>query len=251
MDAGEHPAQRFPVREPIKKPNKLNREEHTVRTDTVRCLWHFVTPSHLIAATILFFLPWIEVRCNYTQTDASHTKGDDLLITQSGFQAACGTYTEKVPSSPFRPPDPNQHLLQQTPAPNLLLLVYGLLLIVAIAVSVVLRHGHLRSALTVLCSGAAFLVLLVQAQRGFSIENSLPIENAALKEHFESKRSMLIEGTPVLSVNFTSWYYASFFFPPLAVVTALLEWRLSDRKKPLVANDRGPPTESGPGANAG
>ena len=65
----------------------------------------------------------------------------------------------------------------------------------------------------------AFLILLIQAQQGFAIKDSLPTENAALKREFEREKKRgdpLTEAPPAISVHFTTWYYLSFFLLPVA-----------------------------------
>jgi hypothetical protein len=220
-------------------------------------LLSFVTPSNLIAAIVLFCLPWIEVRCNYTrdtgfftikdgQQITKYEEGDIVVLIQSGLQAAAGGYNDKVAPNPFRPPDPSQKALQKPPEPMPLLVVYGTLLFIGTIAGLVRKAGRLRSSSLVLCSSAAFLVLLFQAQRGFTIENSLPVENAALKKQFEESQkrgqSRMTEGPPVLNVYFTRWYYASFFFTPFATFTAVLEWGLQSRRKTLPAKETGTPS---------
>jgi hypothetical protein len=154
-----------------------------------------IPPLNLIAAMVLCFLPWVEVRCDYT---SQHASGSLMVVSQSGFKAATGTYSKRARNAPIRPPDPNQTALQRTPEPMPLLLLYALLLVAGAVVGWVLKTGHLRSLLLVLCPSAASMVLFLQAQRGCSIEASLPVENAELKKQFDSRReaSRLTEEQP-------------------------------------------------------
>src|SRR5438477_7897200 len=53
-------------------------------------VWRFGSPAGLLLALALFFLPWVEVRCDRPFGD----RGTKTLADQSGLQAAYGGYTE-------------------------------------------------------------------------------------------------------------------------------------------------------------
>src|SRR5262245_28269733 len=59
---------------------------------TARALpvWRFGSPAALLLALLLFFLPWVEVRCDRPFGD----RGARTVAEQSGLQAAYGGYTE-------------------------------------------------------------------------------------------------------------------------------------------------------------
>lgn len=53
-----------------------------------RC-WHWLSPTTLLGAAVLFCLPWIDVRCDST-IHGSEKTGSERVLTQSGLQAALG-----------------------------------------------------------------------------------------------------------------------------------------------------------------
>jgi hypothetical protein len=153
------------------------------------------------------------------------------MMTQSGLQAAYGGYTDKVPRSPFRQPDPKQKALGKAPGPLLLLGIYGLAVVVGIVTGLMLPMGWLRLSVVGVASAVAFLVLLLQGQFGFPIADSIAQENVALaKQYEEQKVGALTRGPPVLVLHHTWWYYGAFALPVAALIVVVAEVLLNRRK---------------------
>lgn len=55
--------------------------------------WRFPAPSTLLLTALLFPLPWIEVTCQFKDPGTSKKPKEGVLLTQSGLQAATGSYS--------------------------------------------------------------------------------------------------------------------------------------------------------------
>jgi formylglycine-generating enzyme required for sulfatase activity len=191
-------------------------------------------PTKLAGAAILFCLPWTAIQCHYTLDNG--TKHRDVVITQSGLQAAYGGWTASTPLEGYRhlrPPDPNQANQNEPRAP--LMIVYGAAIVLGIVAGLLLRLGRFRRVVVGAAAMAAVGVLFLQARAGFPIADSIVAKaNAAEVQRYDDQENdSLTRGPSVFVVHYTVWYYWSFALPlaALAIVVAegffYRDWRTS------------------------
>lgn len=130
-----------------------------------------ITPGFFVFALLMFFLPWIEVRCNGFP-----------VISQSGLQASVGAYSETLffaqeklnraqMGKGFRLDD------EKAPVAPLLLL-YGAILLAGLVFGLVLKAGTGRMAVLGSCGAVAFLLMIIQLSVGFPIARQVAKANA-------------------------------------------------------------------------
>jgi formylglycine-generating enzyme required for sulfatase activity len=192
------------------------------------------TPTKLAGAAILFCLPWTAIQCNYTLDNG--TKHRDVVITQSGLQAAYGGWTASMPLdvySHLAPPDPKRPSQNEPRAP--LMIVYGAAIALGIAAGLLLRLGRLRRVAVGAAAIAAVAVLFLQARAGFPIADSIVAKaNAAEVQRYDDQENgSLTRGPSVFVLQYTVWFYWS-FAPPLAALAVVVaegffrrDWRTS------------------------
>ena len=182
-----------------------------------RC-WRLAAPIKLVGAAVLFCLPWTEIQCHYAFETGQ--RGGNPIVTQSGLQAACGTWTPKV-QNPFRP---NDKLEGSDSIPRAsLLILYGGLVVVGIVAGLLLRVGRFRRIVVGVAAAAAVAVLLLQAHFGFSVAGFIAKENIELARQFADQDHPITRGPPVLVMNYTPWFYGAFALPLAAVAVVVLE----------------------------
>ena len=172
-----------------------------------RC-WRLAAPIKLVGAAILFCLPWTEIQCHYAFENGQG--GRNPIVTQSGLQAALGTWSPKV-QNPFRP---NDKLEGSDSIPRaFLLIVYGGMVVVGIVAGLLLRVGRFRRIVVGVAAAAAVAVLLLQTHFGFSVADFVAKENIELARQFADQDHPLTRGPPVLVMNRTPWFYGAFVLP--------------------------------------
>ncbi|MBI3409238.1 MAG: DUF4339 domain-containing protein [Planctomycetes bacterium] len=131
-----------------------------------------ITPGFFVIALLMFFLPWIEVRCNGFP-----------VISQSGLQASVGAYSETLF---FAQEKQNRaqmgmgfRLVDDEKAPVApLLLLYGAIVLAGIVLGLVLRAGTGRMAALGSCGAVAFFLMIIQLSIGFPIAKQVAKANA-------------------------------------------------------------------------
>jgi hypothetical protein len=191
----------------------------------------FLPSAKLIAAGFLFFLPWIDIQCQYRASDGS--TGQEVVARQSGMQVASGSYEDKSPQNPFRPPGAREQLLATGPEPAPLVTSYGLALALGILAGLTVRGRWSRLAAFGACSLAAVCLLLVQAQKGFPISGPLAEENLKLRADPQfRKEGSLVQGPPELIAHMTLWYYGAWILPVAACLAAGVDWCVNRKEVP-------------------
>ncbi len=127
-----------------------------------------VAPGFFLLAIFMFLLPWVDVRCN-----------GFTAVTQSGFQACSGDYTESLMVAQQRLRNEGGFRLnadQVKPAP--LLWFYGLLLLIGLILGLALPVGTPRLVGVALCGVLGFALAVMQMSVGFPITEQVARANA-------------------------------------------------------------------------
>jgi hypothetical protein len=142
--------------------------------------WRWLTPSNLGFAFLLFWLPWVEVKCQSPPArDPMGFRGQMTVVTQSGLQAVYGGFSR---SRLFTVEEQQARLNQQKmgaaanrervgAAP--LLGVYIVLVVLAAVVGFALPCGVLRLVMVGVCSFAAAGLFLAQTIVGLPLVNEI------------------------------------------------------------------------------
>lgn len=143
------------------------------------------SPSMLIAALVLFCLPWVNVSCRAPD-------GDVLEVSQTGLQAALGNSTVSIhgKDGTVRVGDsgldsPNV-LADDFGAPRTggdieaapLMLLYAIVLIGGAIAGFVVPADRPRMAVVGGCGAAAAALLVLQLVAGFPLTSDIPVEMA-------------------------------------------------------------------------
>jgi hypothetical protein len=193
-------------------------------------LWRFGSPSSLLLAFLLFFLPWIEVRCDRPVGD----RGSKSVAVQSGFQAAYGGYSE-VPLSHTAGSERDrieaqvralQGDLKLTWAP--LMVVYPLVVLGGSLFGLLAWRHRFRSAVLVGCSLTASLLLLLQTSRGFPLEQAARTLEAKGRLASADFR-IALSTSGLLEVGYMAWFWLSAVALGSALTATCAEWWLTHR----------------------
>lgn len=206
----------------------------------------FAPPAHLLGALFLLFLPWINVQCHYTMRNEQFGSGSELVARQTGWNVAWGTYENKAKTSLLKPVDPNEKYLSKEPEGCPMVATYALLVIIGIIAGLQLREGLLRLATLVSGSLVAAALLLLQAQRGFPIAESVSELNDLMQRDptFMANDS-LVKGPPHAVLQVTSWFYAAVVVPCLAALAAGLDWLVRRNPRQLPGTEVAAKVEPG------
>jgi hypothetical protein len=212
--------------------------------------WRLPTPSCLVLVFILCFLPWIEVGCE-SKIDMSKQfggqgganvsfpgvqGGKQVIMTQTGVQIAYGGHTNASILSDL--PEggagagggisiSGQAKKDIAAAP--LMFVFFLAVVVAIATGFALAPGRLRLAVVGLFTGAAIVVLLLQALvLGFPLANEVAKE---IKNPATNQAGMLGDNAVTLFVRYTPSYWISWVVLVGALIPLVLEELLASKKR--------------------
>lgn len=212
-------------------------------------VWRYASPSCLCLALVMFFLPWVDVRCNPSALNQGASRlypsESRVVFSQSGLQAAIGTgsrgafidaaLTEwekkegtKLPTKTAREvSEPGVHW-----AP--LLLLHVLLVIAGLVCAFIVRPRYSRLAGVGALGAAAALVLLVQFALGFPVERQIA-ENVG-KSAENRDQAILAAATlaAIFEVSATPWFWLAFAFTGACPVLAAAEW--VTRPKPFAEN---------------
>lgn len=202
-------------------------------------VWRYASPSCLFLALIMFFLPWVDVRCNPGVLNQGATRSyhseSRVVFSQSGLQAAIGTgsrgafveaaLTEwekkegtKLPSKTARDvTDPGVHW-----AP--LLLLHVLLVVAGLVCAFIVGPRYSRLAGVGALGAAAALVLLLQFSLGFPVERQ--IAESVGKSAENRDQAILAAATlaAIFEVSTTPWFWLAFAFTVACPVLATAEW---------------------------
>ena len=142
----------------------------------------FVSPGPFLLLTFLFFLPWTDLSCNTKEF------GNQQFVTQSGFQAASGGYSEgsalaqvKGDRKATKPGDAKS---EKEPEKAFLLWLYLLLLVAGLGLPIALGNIRWRGLSVVGLAGLAAMILGVQTIIG------LPLSKAAAEMKQEQEKEM-------------------------------------------------------------
>ncbi len=148
----------------------------------------------LLTALVCFTLPWFQVSCHGPD-------GTEVIISQSGFEAAIGETTTLVNGqfAEANPQAPEQ--FREPPKAAWLLAVFGSAILLAILASLLIKSGNARWLTATLFSGLAAGTLIVQIAMGFP----------------------LLKDAPDDSTEFTLWFWLAVAASILAPVASLCE----------------------------
>ncbi len=188
----------------------------------------FAPPAKLMLGALLFFLPWINVQCQYRMQDGSG--GAQLIATQTGFQAALGTTTNRMARNPFEPQKEYQPFARSPAASPLVATAWTALTLGAIG-GFLLRNRPARLGAVGFGALAGIVLLLVQHAYGYPIAAPTAEQNQQLRQdpQYREPDSRLV-GPPQLQIRFTWWYYAALALPVAALVAAVADSRLNRGK---------------------
>jgi hypothetical protein len=191
-------------------------------------LWRFGSPASLLLALVIFFLPWVEVRCDRPFGE----RGSKTLAVQSGLQAAYGGYTEAPLTNTDRSErdrlEAEVRTLRGEPAVSWspLMAVYPLVLLGGCLIGVRVRRDWARRTALVGCSLAAGLLLLLQASRGFSLERAVRTLDAKGQLAGADFR-IALSTSGLLEFGYTRWFWLSAVALGCALAAACAEWWLN------------------------
>ena len=178
------------------------------------------SPSMLIAALVLFCLPWVNVSCRTPD-------GEVLEISQTGLQAALGKSTvsmhgedgtvrvgDSFLDGPNALAGDNDFGAPRTPgdidaAP--LLLVYAVVLIAGAIAGFVVPTDQPRMAAVGGCGAAAAALLILQLVAGFPLTSDIPVEMAT---------------TTQLQTSYSLWFWLSVLVTLAVPAVVFLEHNL-------------------------
>jgi hypothetical protein len=211
-------------------------------------LWRFGSPSCLLLAALLFPLPWLEVCCHTAKGPAAavtvktgapvakdaFSRLEDLfnpkaavLVSQSGWQAATGEYSERLKISNSDEPDPPPRIVIE---PARLLFGYFVVVILGAVLGLLLATTwDRRLGIVGMCAATASAFLWIQTAAGFPIADLLEVEKARAREKGRS--------TAEEYVRFTSWFYMSHLVT-LGAIGLLIAERRAIRRENSTASLR-------------
>lgn len=148
----------------------------------------------LLTALVCFTLPWFQVSCHGPD-------GTEVVISQSGFEAATGETTTLVNGqfAEANPQAPEQ--FREPPKAAWLLAIHGGAILLAVLASVLMRSGNGRWMLVTFLSGGAAAVLIAQIAIGMP----------------------MLKDAPEDSIQFTHWYWMAIAASMIAPVASLCE----------------------------
>ncbi|MCI0459282.1 MAG: hypothetical protein L0Z62_20225 [Gemmataceae bacterium] len=185
----------------------------------------FGSPALLLVALLLFPLPWIEVRCDKPLGD----HGTRTLAEQSGLQAAYGGYSEAPLSHTARTErdrlEARIRALQSEPtlSGSPLMVLYPLVLLGGSLFGLLTRRDRFRCAALVGCSLVAGLLLLLQASRGFPLDQAARTLDAKGRLAGVDLR-IALSTSGLVEVHYTPWFWLSAIALGGALVAASAEW---------------------------
>ena len=176
------------------------------------------SPSMLIAALVLFCLPWVNVSCRTPD-------GDVLEISQTGLQAALGKSTVaihgkdgtvRVGDSVLDRPDA---VADDFGAPRTgsdvdaapLLLLHATVLIAGAIAGFVISTDQLRMAAVGGCGAAAAALLILQVVAGFPLTSDIPTE---------------VSNSTQLETSYSLWFWLSLLVTIAVPAVVFLEHNL-------------------------
>jgi hypothetical protein len=186
------------------------------------------SPSLILLALILFTLPWIEVRCN----GPIASSGTQVLIEQSGLQAALGKYSLNASLRDLgsdRDRNELQTRLSQSKDADSWsgwMVLYGAILVTGLACGVLLRRSVLRRPMLAVCCAAAGLVLIYQVRVGFPVEQGV---DRALPREIRVGQVFTVgtQGPPAVAIHHTIWLWLSIVVVLGALAAAIIDTWLS------------------------
>ena len=191
-------------------------------------LTRFGSPASLFLALLLFPLPWIEVRCN-GPVGGSEAR---TLAKQSGLQAAYGGYSE-APLSPAARSERDRiearvHASQVEPTVSWspLMAVYPFALLGGCWLGLRARRDWVRSAAVVGCSLAAALLFLLQASKGFPLEQAVRTVDTQGRVAGTDFR-IALNTSGLVEVGYTPWFWLSAVALTGALAAPVADWCLT------------------------
>jgi ribosomal protein S27E len=171
--------------------------------------WRHVSPSFAILTFLMFFLPWVEIRCS------TGDMAGKVLVSQSGAQAIYGG--GKVhPALEGKGGETNH------PGSPLMFL-YPVLVFSAAAFGLLFAVSHWRTILVGATGGFAVMLLVWQMSIGFPLETEMKRE---LAERPTSGRDEGAGRLTALAVEtrYTAWLWIAFVCNLTAVLVLPVEW---------------------------
>jgi hypothetical protein len=172
-------------------------------------LWRFGSRASLLLALLLFFLPWVEVRCDAPLGE----RRSQTLAVQSGLQAAYGGFTEMPLSHTSRGERDRVEAQFRALKGELavawspLMAVYPLALLGGCLAGLLVRRDRLRPAALV-GGGLAASLLLIQASQGFPLERAARTLDAKGRLADADFR-VALSTSGLLDVRYTPWFWLS------------------------------------------
>jgi hypothetical protein len=169
-----------------------------------------VTPGFFCFSFLMFFLPWVDVRCNGM-----------TALSQSGFQACIGDYSESILMAERRQGNqPGFRMKGDKVRPAPLLWIYGLLIAFGMIGGIALSVGVPRLISLFLCGFVGFVLLMIQLMVGFPITEQVKKANADpnLRREIENNQMFPFAQVPpfplpgaggrdLVWVNMTPWFW--------------------------------------------
>ena len=153
-------------------------EEERAPRERAQFPGRLVSPAFLFFATFMFFLPWVDVRCN-----------GFTAASQSGLQICLGTFSESFVMAERRARnDPGFRMKEDKVEQAPLLWFYGPLLLIGLFCGLALRVGAFRLVILLGCSLIGFGLMMVQYSVGFPIATQVAKANADPNLRLELQR---------------------------------------------------------------
>jgi hypothetical protein len=216
----------------------------------------FATPGQLVMCLLLFFLPWIEIQCpvpdlNKIQAEPGKKAAPpDLksmpyvpLITQSGFEAATGSYTfadpmlrqqmdqkrkagagniEKSLDKNAKAAAPASDKDKDEPGAAPLLWLYLVAVLAGIAVGFALQTGKVRQMVLIGCCALALVAAGGQAAIGFPITQKIREQPTGMPGGAAADGAPKMNPDDVLKTVYKIPFFLALLFCVGGIVTAAL-----------------------------
>jgi hypothetical protein len=200
------------------------------------------SPSTLLLAVLLFFLPWVEIQCaGQATTLQQRLIGERHTIrTQSGLQAIRGEWSEADPNDRTTLTAAGRRYIERLrrhmPAAPLLVLYLGLLA-AGIGCTLVCRAPRLRLPLVGGCVLAALATLAVQRSQGLPLAQAFQAAaREGIIEEGNAEVPAEVEADLQRSIRYTGWFWLGPYILALSLLLLPVEWwccRQSRTEQPL------------------
>lgn len=209
----------------------------------------FLSAATFFVAVGVFFLPWLDVRCEMGNERSSS------LLTQSGYEIASGKFSEgdvfkeleqmggamgKKPDQPFGKMNGGG---KEGPKEAPLMYVYAGVMLAGGILSLVLVNGKVWRVCTVACMLGAGAILAIQMTDGFPVEKSIAEDEAKQKNQPQINPNIQMpmapfgNANPKIVVKYKAGLYLALCLTALPLLWIILDAGMTKKVKPPLRSD--------------